>query len=153
MSDQVDIEIGRAKDVADLVAFNRAMAAETEDKLLDLDTVTAGVSALLKDSSRGFYVVARLDGLLVGSLMITTEWSDWRCGDFWWIQSVYVRPDSRRQGIYRKLYDFVRTRAAETEHVCGFRLYVEQDNRRAQQTYEALGMQQSVYRMFEASPD
>lgn len=146
----IDIDIGRPADAEALVAFNRSMARETEDKELDLETVTAGVSALLEEPARGFYVVARRGGELVGSLMITTEWSDWRCGDFWWIQSVYVCPEFRRQGVYRRLYDFVRARADQADNICGFRLYVEQDNRRAQQTYEALGMRLSVYRMYEA---
>jgi GNAT superfamily N-acetyltransferase len=150
MSDELHIEVGQPGDADALVAFNRAMALETEGRELDPATVAAGVAALLAEPSRGFYVVARRGAELVGSLLITTEWSDWRCGDFWWIQSVYVRPEARRQGVYRRLYDFVRDRAAATERVCGFRLYVERDNRRAQQTYEALGMRQSVYRMYEA---
>lgn len=153
----MEIGIGQSADAGALLEFNRAMALETEGKELNPATVAAGVAALLESPQRGFYVVARRAGELVGSLMITTEWSDWRCGDFWWIQSVYVRPDARRQGVYRRLYDFVRARAAEADNVCGFRLYVEQDNHRAQQTYEALGMTRSVYHMYEApgaeSPD
>ncbi len=146
----MQIDIAQRADAEVLVDFNRAMARETEDKELDLETLTAGVEAMLDEPARGFYVVARLVGDLVGSLMITKEWSDWRCADFWWIQSVYVRPDARRQGVYRGLYDFVRARAEETDRVCGFRLYVERENRRAQQTYEALGMCLSVYLMYEA---
>ena len=154
MSDEshldVEIDLGQSADAAALVDFNRAMARETEDKELDVETVTAGVATLLAEPARGFYVVARQGGALVGSLMITKEWSDWRCGDFWWIQSVYVRPTARRQGVYRRLYEFVQARAAGADNVCGFRLYVERDNHRAQQTYEALGMHESVYRMYEA---
>jgi len=150
MNDPLRIDIGQPADADALVAFNRAMALETEEKSLDVAIVTAGVKALLDEPARGFYVVARRDEALVGSLMITKEWSDWRCADFWWIQSVYVRPDARRQGVYRRLYDFVRTRAREQGHVCGFRLYVERGNHRAQQTYDALGMRESVYLMYEA---
>jgi len=153
MSEEAHIDIGQPRDAQALVSFNRAMARETEGKELDLEILTAGVAALLADPARGFYVVARRGGEVVGSLMITTEWSDWRCGDFWWIQSVYVRPEARRQGVYRRLYDFVRARAAATDGVCGFRLYVERGNHRAQQTYEALGMRETVYRMYEASAE
>ena len=150
MNDEVHIDMGLPADAEALVAFNRSMALETEQKSLDVDTVTAGVKALLNEPARGFYVVARQAGELVGSLLITKEWSDWRCADFWWIQSVYVRPEARRQGVYRRLYDFVRAQATEANHVCGFRLYVDRDNHRAQQTYDALGMHQSAYLMYEA---
>jgi GNAT superfamily N-acetyltransferase len=151
LNPKLQIDIGQRADVEALVGFNRAMARETEDKALDLEILTAGVQAMLDEPARGFYVVARDNQAeeLVGSLMVTREWSDWRCGDFWWIQSVYVRPAARRQGVYRRLYDFVRERATGAGNVCGFRLYVERDNHRAQQTYEALGMSQTVYLMYE----
>jgi ribosomal protein S18 acetylase RimI-like enzyme len=132
-----------------LIEFNRSMARETEGKELHEATISAGVRALLENPSLGFYVVAEIDGEISGSLMITTEWSDWRNGDFWWIQSVYVRPDYRRTGIYRALYDFVKHDAAEALHVCGFRLYVERDNQIAQKTYKSLGMHETNYRLFE----
>ncbi len=153
MNTELQIDIGQPADAEALVGFNQAMARETEGKELDHETLTAGVKALIDQRVRGFYVVARHGGELVGSLMITKEWSDWRNADFWWIQSVYVRPEFRRQGVYRQLYDFVRARATEMDHVCGFRLYVERDNHRAQQTYEALGMHESVYLMYEAPSD
>jgi GNAT superfamily N-acetyltransferase len=153
MNNEVHIGIATSGDAEALVDFNCSMALETEEKTLDIKTVTAGVRALLDEPVRGFYVVARREVALVGSLMITKEWSDWRCADFWWIQSVYVRPEARRQGVYRRLYDFVRAQASETDRVCGFRLYVERDNHRAQQTYDALGMRESVYLMYEASSE
>ncbi|UTW44451.1 GNAT family N-acetyltransferase [bacterium SCSIO 12696] len=132
-----------------LVAFNCAMALETEDKVLPRDTVAAGVANLLQRPELGFYLVAEESGEVVASLMITGEWSDWRNGLFWWIQSVYVRPEYRRRGIYRQLYQEVERLAQERGDVCGFRLYVERDNLRAQQTYRALGMEETVYQMYE----
>ncbi|MFH2008752.1 MAG: GNAT family N-acetyltransferase [bacterium] len=149
----MDIRLGRPEDRSGLVEFNRAMALETEGLELPLETVTAGVCSLLQRPQNGFYVVAERAGELVGSLMITTEWSDWRNGDFWWIQSVYVRPEARRRGIYRRLYAFVKARAGEMGGVCGFRLYVEKENARAHATYEALGMREAVYKMYEASAE
>lgn len=133
-----------------LVDFNQAMALETEDKQLDADTLTAGVNGLLGDENKGFYLVAELpNGDVAGSLMVTFEWSDWRNNQFWWIQSVYIRPQNRRQGIYSDLYNKVKILAEENKGVCGFRLYVEKDNVVAQQTYEKLGMHESHYAMYE----
>lgn len=136
-------------DAPPIVAFNRAMAVETEDKELPLDAATRGVAALFTYPERGFYLVAESGGVVVGSLMITTEWSDWRNGMFWWVQSVYVRPEARRQGIYRALYEYVRQKASATADVCGIRLYVERENTGAQRVYETLGMQPTSYRLYE----
>ncbi len=151
MLDNLAIRTATDADVPTLAAFNVAMARETEDKALDPDTVRAGVQALLDDPTRGFYLVAERDGEVVGSLMITTEWSDWRNGDFWWVQSVYVRPEARRQGVYSALYAQVKARAAEKTHppVCGIRLYVERTNTAARQAYRALGMVETGYRLYE----
>ena len=132
-----------------LIDFNREMARETEDKELDQDLITAGVQTLLQNQSLGFYVVAEIDEKIAGSLMITTEWSDWRNGDFWWIQSVYVKPEYRRRGIYRSLYEYIKKSADQDQNVCGFRLYVERDNSAAQRTYQSLGMHKTTYRLFE----
>jgi GNAT superfamily N-acetyltransferase len=108
-----------------------------------------GVSAVFSDDKKGFYVVAEDDGRIAGGLMVTYEWSDWRNGWFWWIQRVYVVPESRGKSVYRRLYEFVRQLAAERGNVCGFRLYVEHDNERAQRVYEKLGMEKSHYLMYE----
>ncbi|HKA39395.1 MAG TPA: GNAT family N-acetyltransferase, partial [Burkholderiales bacterium] len=97
----------------------------------------------------GFYVVAQRNGDIVGSLMVTTEWSDWRNGSFWWIQSVYVLPQARRQGIYRRLHEFVKAEAGRKGDVCGFRLYVERGNVPAQNTYASLGMVETEYKLYE----
>lgn len=147
-------EIARAtsSDLKALVDFNQAMAEETEGKRLERTTLTHGVKRVLDDDDKGFYVVARVDGLVVGQLMVTFEWSDWRNGTFWWIQSVYVAPHARGQGVYRALHDAVRQLALDDGHVCGLRLYVERENTGAQETYRQVGMRASHYLMFEEEP-
>jgi len=134
-----------------LVEFNLRMALETEGLALEKETLAAGVEALFRREGLGFYVVAEnpAEGV-AGALMVTYEWSDWRNGCFWWIQSVYVRPEFRRRGLYRGLYGFVRKLAEERGGVCGFRLYVEKDNEAARQTYASLGMGETYYRMYES---
>ena len=137
------------RDAAALIAFNSAMAHETESKVLMPHVIGAGVRHLLRHPDSGFYLVAESAGEVIAGLMITTEWSDWRNGEFWWIQSVYVRAEHRRQGVYRTLYRFVQALAAKKRGVCGFRLYVEQRNRRAQATYRASGMGRTHYLVYE----
>jgi ribosomal protein S18 acetylase RimI-like enzyme len=141
------IRRANGSDIPDLVEFNQAMALETEGKALDTETLVSGVSAVFADANKGFYVVAEADGQILGGLMVTTEWSDWRNGWFWWIQSVYIRPAGRGQGMYRKLYEFVKENAGDD--VCGFRLYVEKENESAQAVYEKLGMEKTYYLMYE----
>lgn len=135
-------------DAARIVLFNQAMARETEGRELDRKILTKGVESLLKDPARGRYFVAVKGEEVVGQVMITTEWSDWRNGVVWWLQSVYVSKRHRREGVYRMLHDHVRE-AALAEKVLGIRLYVERDNLAAQGTYQALGMSASQYLMFE----
>jgi ribosomal protein S18 acetylase RimI-like enzyme len=142
------IRLATPADAGVLIEFNAAMALETEGKELLTDVIGAGVRSLLGNPAAGFYLLAEQDSA-VGSLMITKEWSDWRNGTFWWIQSVYVRPQFRRQGIYKKLYRHVQELASKDPAVCGFRLYVEGENERAQATYSALGMKQTHYLVFE----
>ncbi|HLM60782.1 MAG TPA: GNAT family N-acetyltransferase [Pyrinomonadaceae bacterium] len=143
------IRTAKAKDAASLIEFNQAMALETEGKQLDSHVLESGVKAVFQDEKKGFYVVAENDGNIVGGLMITFEWSDWRNSWFWWIQSVYILPEFRGRGIYRSLYEFVVNKAKEKGDVCGFRLYVEKENTRARNVYEKLGMEASHYLMFE----
>ncbi len=125
------------------------MAVETESKTLDTQTACEGVEAALADSDRALYFVAEVDGEVVGQTMITTEWSDWRNGWFWWIQSVYVDPAHRRRGIFSSLYDHIRKSARSTPDVCGLRLYVHDENKRAIQTYHKLGMSVTPYLLCE----
>ena len=150
----VTLRLARETDAEALVEFNRAMARETESLELSVETLTAGVRNLLRSPQFGFYVVAERSDEgggfeTVGSLMITYEWSDWRDGLFWWVQSVYVKPQYRRQGIYRRLYEYVKRMAESEPSVRGFRLYVEKGNAAAQATYESLGMKETHYMMFE----
>jgi ribosomal protein S18 acetylase RimI-like enzyme len=137
-------------DSATVADFNSRMALETENRRLDPDRVHKGVTALLKDSSKGTYFVAEWDGKIVGQLLITFEWSDWRNGTFWWIQSVYVAGESRGSGVFRALFQHVEALAKEAEDVCGLRLYVEAENKGAQDTYVRLGMKRTNYEMFES---
>ena len=138
-----------SQDASELAEFNISMARETESMELIPEVITAGVRAMIKNPQMGFYLVVELDNNIQASLMITTEWSDWRNGIFWWIQSVYVRPQYRRQGLYRELYARVKELAEQEPAVCGFRLYVERDNSNAQKTYQSLGMQETDYKIFE----
>ncbi|MEO8998159.1 MAG: GNAT family N-acetyltransferase [Rhodanobacter sp.] len=136
-------------DLAELVAWNAAMAWETEHKQLDSATLERGIRGVFEQPRRGFYLIAERHGVAVGSLLVTYEWSDWRGGDFWWIQSVYVTPEARRGGVFRALYAAVGQRATVACAV-GLRLYVETGNQRAQATYAELGMQRCHYWMYEA---
>jgi len=140
---------GTPADAAVISEFNRRLAHESEGKALDETTVSAGVTAVLGDPVRGLYFVAESEGAVVGQLMITTEWSDWRNGWIWWIQSVYVRHDARRQGVFRALYQHVESSARAEPQVVGLRLYVEHENRVAQQTYLDMGMERTGYLVLE----
>lgn len=146
----MNIRAAKAEDAAALVEFNQAMAFETEGMRLDEAVLRNGVGAVLSDAGKGFYVVAEnADAQIVGGLLVTFEWSDWRGAWFWWIQSVYILPEERGKKIYGLLYEFVKTEAGKKGGVCGFRLYVERENERAQKVYEKLGMEQSHYLMYE----
>lgn len=149
MSNELLVRIGEYKDVDTLVESNVALAWETEQKRLSSEVVTKGVQSLLGNPRYGFYVVAEAADEVVGSVMVTFEWSDWRCGLFWWIQSVYVKPEFRRQGIFRNLYEFLKERASREQNVCGFRLYVEGSNRTGQDTYDGVGMKETSYGVYE----
>jgi GNAT superfamily N-acetyltransferase len=145
----VRIRGARADDQAVLVGFNAAMALETEGKRLLPAALARGVGAVLRDAARGRYLVAERDGRVVGSLLLTLEWSDWRDGWFWWIQSVYVAPQARRAGVFRALHAAVLEQARAAGDVVGVRLYVEDHNAAAQRTYESLGMAPAGYRVYE----
>ena len=147
---QTTIRTATVADVETVVANNAAMAMETEGRRLDPETLRTGVARVLSDPTRGVYYLAEIDGRVVGQLLITKEWSDWRDGWFWWIQSVFVAPEARRTGVYRVLHEHVVAEARRAGNVCGIRLYTEQANTRAQQVYEQMGMTRSAYVMYEA---
>ena len=137
-------------DDAEIIAdHSAAMAREIEDIELDYNRLLAGTRAVFEDAGKGFFVVAERESRVVGQLMITFEWSDWRNGLFWWIQSVYVEPASRGQGVYSALHQWVIEQAAAARDVCGVRLYVDKSNHNAQRTYRRLGMTPAVYDMYE----
>jgi len=136
-------------DVPEIVRFQIAMAKETEEIELDMATCTAGVRAVLGHPDTGNYYVSEIDGIVAAALLITYEWSDWRNGVVWWIQSVYVLPQFRRKGIYRGLYLHIRGLAESQHEVKGIRLYVDRKNIPAQQVYTALGMNGNHYQVFE----
>ncbi|HIG28457.1 MAG TPA: N-acetyltransferase [Verrucomicrobiales bacterium] len=144
-----NIRKAEAKDVTVIAQFNQAMALETEQKALDLTVVEKGVRALLDTPGYGFYLVTVIEEQPVACLMITFEWTDWRNGVFWWIQSVYVTPAHRRKGIFKQLYLHVETMAQQAPLVRGLRLYVDNDNLTAQATYVTLGMTRTAYSLFE----
>jgi GNAT superfamily N-acetyltransferase len=136
-------------DTAIIAHFNALMAHETERIALDQERLKAGVEALLRDPSKGVYYLAEQNNIVVGQMMITYEWSDWRNGTFWWIQSVYVESSARGSGVFRTLFDYVHLLAKSRSDVCGLRLYVERSNDRAKRTYDRHGMYLSHYEMFE----
>jgi GNAT superfamily N-acetyltransferase len=146
---EITVRVATPADAEFLVRGNAAMALETEHLSLDLDRLRDGVHALFEQSGRGVYYVAELDGQRAGQMMITYEWSDWRNGLFWWIQSVYVEPRFRSQGVFRAVYRHVEKLARTTPGVCGLRLYVENSNSQAQEIYQRLGLQRTAYQMFE----
>ena len=152
MSNQHEIpqvRLASRDDLFYIVHFNISMALETEDIALNNEEITQGVQAVFDDSHLGRYCVATINNQIVGSLLLTTEWSDWHNKYYWWIQSVYVNPQYRRSGVYKTLYEFVCNSAKEHGDVYAIRLYVDINNKIAQQVYNNLGMHKSNYDMFE----
>src|SRR3954468_9724827 len=148
MSDAMRIRGATPADAEVITAFNAAMALETEHKQLDPSVLRAGVEAAIARPTSSKYFLAEIEGRVVGQLMVTFEWSDWRNADFWWIQSVYVPPDSRPRGVFAALYRHVE-QLARTAGACGLRLYVERDNTGAQTAYRRLGMTDAGYLVYE----
>jgi ribosomal protein S18 acetylase RimI-like enzyme len=149
LTDEIRYREANKRDALDIVAFQVAMAKETESIDLNRHVVSRGVEAVFEDRTHGRYFVAESGSDLIASLMITYEWSDWRNGVVWWIQSVYVRPEFRRRGVYAGLYEHVRGIASTNETVKGIRLYVDERNTPAQEVYKRLGMDGHHYRVFE----
>ena len=144
-----EIRAARPTDAEAIAANNTALALETEHRRLVPELARAGVTAALADPAKGRYFVAERAGRVLGQIMHTYEWSDWRNGCFWWIQSVYVAQDARGQGVFRSLFEHLRTLARAEPGVCGIRLYVERDNTRAQRTYLQCGLVDSGYFVME----
>ena len=146
---EIKVRSATAAEAGRIAGFNRALALETEGLALEEKTVAAGVVALMGHPERGFYLVAEVAGAVAGCLLITYEWSDWRNRMFWWIQSVYVKPEFRGRGVYSAMDEKVRALAAREGNVCGFRLYVHKGNARAQEVYRSLGMEETAYLVYE----
>ncbi len=145
----VEIRPAVMEDAATIARFNQFMAEETEDKRLPDDLITPGVEALVQDDQLGFYLVAEVNAEVIACLGVTYEWSDWRNGLFWWIQSVYVAKPHRGAGVFSAMYAEVKRRAKAADNTCGIRLYVERDNEQAQKTYRRLGMIETDYKLME----
>ena len=145
----ISVRDATRSDIPRLCEFQQNMASETEGKSLELDVLAAGIGALFDSPDKGFYIVAQAAGKVIGGLMVTYEWSDWRAATYLWIQSVYVDAAWRRRGVYRALHNHVLEMAEARGDVCGVRLYVERENTVAQQTYYSMGMTRSHYDMFE----
>ena len=143
------IRDARPADWPTIADFNSRLAEETENRSLNPDRINPGVRTLLDDPGKGRYWIAEIGDQIVGQIMITYEWSDWRNGMLWWLQSVYIHPQHRRKGIFADLYRHVESLARADEKVCGIRLYVENRNDRAQATYETLGMHKPGYVVME----
>ena len=139
---------GEVCDIDSIVQFQADMAMESEGCVLDKEKVIKGVTAAMLDDSKGIYWVAKYEGRIIGSLMITREWSDWNNEWYWWIQSVYVTPAYRKQGVYKAMYQKVKD-AAKENNVSQIRLYADKTNLSAQKAYQSLGMHESHYLMFE----
>lgn len=150
---EAQIRPATKSDIPKIVQFNAAMALETEGVSLDMHKLKAGVRAIFDDQQKGFYLVAELSGEVRASLMITYEWSDWRNGFFWWIQSVYVEPHYRKKGLYRLMYEHLQETINKDKDIVGLRLYVEKENKAAQITYSSLGMKNSDYLLYEYSKE
>ena len=149
MSDSVQIRPGRSGDAETIAELQVRMARETEDLELDRETVGRGVRAVLDYPGKGEYWIAEAAGRVVGCLMVTPEWSDWRDGTVLWVQSLYVLPEARGQGVYRRLYEHLKSRVEATPRLMGIRLYVDKRNAAAQRVYDRLGMSREHYELFE----
>jgi len=144
----IGIRAATLEDAAIIAEFNRRLAWETEEIRLKPDVIEAGVMGMLTDPAKGKYYLATVDGRVVGQIMHTFEWSDWRNGFLWWIQSVYVQQEYRSQGVFRALFEHLRKEAEKSDGV-GLRLYVEEENHTAQQVYHKLGMSHGGYHVLE----
>ncbi len=143
------IRNAHTSDIETIAGFQAAMAMETENIKLDPETVIKGVKAVFDEPSKGFYLISEIEDEVVACLMITLEWSDWRASTIWWIQSLYVKPEWRKKGIYKNMYIHLKEKMTGNDSVGGIRLYVDKSNTRAQKVYEALGMDGEHYRLYE----
>lgn len=147
------IREANTSDIPCLIDFQLKMALETESIQLEISTLSMGMQKLVKDPVKGKYFVAVEGTEVIACLMITFEWSDWRCGTLWWIQSVYVSESWRGKGVYKKMYEHIRSMVASDPDLKGIRLYVDNSNERAKKVYAGLGMNGDHYSVFEWMKD
>ncbi len=147
----ISVRKASREDISTIVGFQQNMAMETESMSLDAVSLSKGVTHVFDFPENGFYLVATENDLVVGSMLITPEWSDWRNATWLWIQSVYVNPDFRKKGVFKYLYSYVKKIILQSEKYAGLKLYVDQDNIRAQEVYKKMGMDLSHYQLFEWS--
>lgn len=145
----IEIRQADADDVTIIADFNIALCRETEGRELDPVTVTEGVRRFVSEPARGRYFVAVIDGEVVGQTAHTFEWSDWRNGEIWWIQSVFVHPRHRSHGVFRSLFRYIKQLGEADADCCGIRLYMERENDSARQSYLRLGFTETGYEVFE----
>lgn len=145
----IKIEKASSRHIDDLIDFQQRLAFESENVQLNAETLRAGMSAMFADPSKGSYYVAVENEEVVGCHMITFEWSDWRNGMVWWLQSVYVKETHRKKGIFKMMYDNVISIIRENPDLIGLRLYVDKSNTRAMKVYESMGMDGSHYTVYE----
>ncbi len=145
----IKVRLANIEDAETIAAFQIEMAYETENLLLDKETIETGVISVFHDNKKGKYFVAEEDGNVVASLLLTPEWSDWRNKWVWWIQSVYVTQNHRRKKIFKKMYEYVKNLVIEDPNAAGLRLYVDLSNENARSVYKALGMNGEHYQVFE----
>ena len=147
----INIRVSTINDAETIIRFQNEMAMETEKKTLNEELIKPGVKSVLTSGNKGFYLVAEVDKSIVGSLLITYEWSDWRNAWYWWIQSVYVEKNWRRKGVYSLLHNEVISRCKKSKESCGVRLYVDKENKIAQEVYRKLGMFENNYLLYETN--
>lgn len=145
----ITIRKARPEEAKQIASFQVTMAHESEGMVLDANTVEQGVAAVFQDPGKGFYLAAELDGELIGCLMVTLEWSDWRAKTVYWIQSLYVIPGHRRKGVFKAMYAYLKNDIQKSRDVAGIRLYVDLGNTSAIEAYEAIGMNGNHYRLYE----
>lgn len=145
----IEIRKADSADVETIAGFNIALCRETEGRELDPATVAEGVRRFVSERARGRYFVAMIDGEVVGQTAHTFEWSDWRNGEIWWIQSVYVHPRHRGLGVFRALYEHIRQQGVVDADCCGIRLYMERENDNARKSYQSLGFSETGYEVLE----
>lgn len=145
----ISIRPSKYEDIGVIAGFQVKLADETESIALDKQLVSTGIKALFGDPGKGVYYVAEAREEIIGCFLITYEWSDWRNGMIWWLQSVYVKESHRKQGVFKSMYDHLVKTISRDPTIIGLRLYVDKSNTRAQQVYQTLGMNGDHYTVFE----